>query len=533
MTWGTSPYVLLRGTRACLVRIRPTVNENFQAGFNPLRERLRDPLLTAQTALWGLIVLGILFRLRQYLFDRSLWLDESFLALNIIRRSPVELLGPLDYGQGAPIGFLWLQKLAVHSLGSGEMVLRLVPFLAGIGSILLFTVVARRFLSPGAVLIAVGLFSICNPLISYSSQAKQYSSDVAIVLVLYLMASSLLDAKLEIIRLILVSAAGAVAVWLSHPAAFVLAGLGLSSLWISARKNDWLAMLKISIVITIWSCSFLVCYLVSLSDLSHSQTMLDYWKGAFAPFPLSSLESATWYVKSFFGIFAYPVGLTFTGIAAVAAMLGGMQIFWKNQGRFFLLILPTAITLLASGLHLYPFQGRLLLFIVPSAILLIAAGLASIPRETAGTIPLLRSLLIGFLFFHPLAHVSREFLQPRGAEELRSVIEYVEKHRSEGDILYSYYASAPSLEYYSLRGLIKPIHTVVGVYSRQNWKPYREDLDKLRGAKRVWILFSHVWSDAGGNEEKLFLDYLDSMGKRLDSSLVTGASAYLYDLSPE
>jgi uncharacterized membrane protein len=185
------------------------VNEKFQDDFKRLLGRLRDPLFN-RTALWAFIILGILFRFRQYQFDRSLLLDESFLALNIIRRSPAQLLSPLDNSWCAlPIGFLWLPKVAVHWLGSSEMVLRLAPFLAGIASIFLFAMVARKFLSPGASLIAVALFSICNPLIYYSSEAKQYSTDAAIVLFLYLLADSLLEARLEPIRLLLLSVAGA------------------------------------------------------------------------------------------------------------------------------------------------------------------------------------------------------------------------------------------------------------------------------------------------------------------------------------
>jgi len=61
--------------------------------------------------------------------------------------------------------------------------------------------------------------------------------------------------------------------------------------------------------------------------------------------------------------------------------------------------------------------------------------------------------------------------------------------------------------------------------------PYQEDLDKLRGQKRVWILFSHIWRTGGVDEEVLFLNYLDMIGSRLDSIQATGASAYLYDLS--
>src|SRR5579864_5051728 len=142
----------------------------------------------SQTLTWAFVTLGVLLRIRQYLFNRSLWLDESMLSLNIIRRSAAELAKPLDYAQAAPVGYLWLEKLAVHYFGTGELALRLVPLCLGIASIALFALVARNFLPPSAATIAVGLFSVSEPLIYYSSEVKQYSSDVAFALILCLAA---------------------------------------------------------------------------------------------------------------------------------------------------------------------------------------------------------------------------------------------------------------------------------------------------------------------------------------------------------
>ena len=61
-----------------------------------------------------IICFGILVRVIQYLYNRSLWADEAVLALNIVNRSYLELLQPLDYEQGAPIAFLWVEKLAIQ-----------------------------------------------------------------------------------------------------------------------------------------------------------------------------------------------------------------------------------------------------------------------------------------------------------------------------------------------------------------------------------------------------------------------------------
>lgn len=151
----------------------------------------------------------------------------------------------------------------------------------------------------------------------------------------------------------------------------------------------------------------------------------------------------------------------------------------------------------------------------------------------AAALPWLSALLIGFLFLYPLMDATRHLFKPQSVEEIRPVIEYLEKHRSEGDIPYVYYSSAPSFEYYKRRGLIGQMNQITGVDSRQNWSSYREDLDRLRGEWRVWILFSHVYRAGGVDEELLFLDYLDRVGRRLDGFRAFGASVYLYDLSTQ
>src|ERR671918_1642502 len=82
-----------------------------------------------------LVLVGVGLRLRTVLLNNSLWLDESGLALNILSRSFAGLLQPLDYSQGAPILFLWLEKLVVVVSGSSsEFAFRLVPLVSGVAS---------------------------------------------------------------------------------------------------------------------------------------------------------------------------------------------------------------------------------------------------------------------------------------------------------------------------------------------------------------------------------------------------------------
>ena len=124
-----------------------------------------------------ILIIGIILRIHQYLMNRSLWLDEAFLALDIKNLGFRELLNPECYGQVAPIGFLLLEKLSATIFGVSELSLRLLPFLSSI----IFIIIIYRFLkaiSKSYYLLAFSLMCFSPTLIYYSSELKQYHFDL-------------------------------------------------------------------------------------------------------------------------------------------------------------------------------------------------------------------------------------------------------------------------------------------------------------------------------------------------------------------
>ncbi len=101
-----------------------------------------------------------------------------------MNRSFSQLFRYPDQNATAPLGFLFLEKLMVRWLGNSEYVLRLYPFSCGIVSLFLFYRALRCSVGYAAVLFGLALFSISNYVIFYSTDLKQYSSDVAIVILL-------------------------------------------------------------------------------------------------------------------------------------------------------------------------------------------------------------------------------------------------------------------------------------------------------------------------------------------------------------
>src|SRR5689334_14470733 len=86
----------------------------------------------------ALLAVGVAWRAVRYLLQFPLWGDESMLCLNFLDHGYLGLARGLRNGQIAPILFLWGQLTALRLLGPSELALRLLPFLAGLGSLILF-----------------------------------------------------------------------------------------------------------------------------------------------------------------------------------------------------------------------------------------------------------------------------------------------------------------------------------------------------------------------------------------------------------
>ena len=99
--------------------------------------------IDAKPTIWAVVGLGTLFRGVQYFNNRSLWVDEAKLSINIVERGFIELLQPLDYGQSAAPGFLFLQKLSTSMVGNDEFGLRLIPLLSQLLSFYLLYISLR------------------------------------------------------------------------------------------------------------------------------------------------------------------------------------------------------------------------------------------------------------------------------------------------------------------------------------------------------------------------------------------------------
>lgn len=478
----------------------------------------------------ALIGVGTLFRISQYLYNRSLTEGEAPLAMNVIKRSFLELIRPLDYSQTAPVGFLWIERSMVLLFGTSEYSLRLFPLLAGITALFLFWRFCRRALPDGGWLVSLALFCCGDHVIYFSSEVKQYSSDVLTVICVMLVAWQLL-AKPESRRWWLVLCLCGVAVpWFSHPGTFALAAVLGVLVWLGFRRR--LSLRRTLAMGALWLASCVICYLLILRHQMSNTELAMTWSRAFMPIIPRSRSELLWYPIAFLKMLKNPLGLSVYELlfAVLALGIGTVQMIRARTAQTLMLLLPVAAALVASALHLYPFEGRLLLFLVPLMLVLIGAGVNRLYRAAAPNSRTIAAALALLLVVHPAALATYRLVQPRAPEEIRPLMQYLARNVRPEDTVYLYYAAHNAYDYYADRYDLD-IPYVLGSEARGDWSRYYRELESFRGTGRFWILFSHVYRDASGDEEQVFSSYLDALGIRKDVQRSPGAALYRYDLS--
>ena len=508
---------------------------------------------TAEKISLVIIGFGILVRVIQYLYNRSLWADEAVLALNLVNRSYLELLQPLDYDQGAPIGFLWIEKLAIQVFGNNEYAFRLFPLLSSILSIFIFYELAKRFLRLQAVPIALAFFVSLHYLVYYATELKQYSTDVFVALLACLLVIQIATERLNTIKIVIYSLLGGLVIWFSHPAVFTLGGTGAAVLLIdispkkiSQSKNQskifqtkifQTKIFQILLIGLAWLTSFVIFYFVSVQSLNNNTNLMTSWKNGFP----SSFYDINWMFNALGKFFYRPlgfVGIT-DGLAIFAFVVGCISLFRRQKEKLLLLLSPLMATFFASFLHKFPFRNRLVLFLTPFFILLIAEGIDYLIQKRGFKFTFIPGIiLLVALLFHPVTTTSNLLTQPYQRGEIKQVLNYVKSNQKPQDILYIYQRGHYQFLYYAKKYGYQPDDYIIGVddldqYDGRELSPaeeerYKQDLNKLRGNKRVWLIFSHAHINS---ENRMIKSYLDKIGKKIDVFKTVGAFVYLYDLT--
>ncbi len=490
--------------------------------------------------LWGLaIAVGIFLRLRQYFVNRSLWVDEAMLAFNIVNRTFSGLTLPLDYNQGAPIGFLFIEKIIILTLGNHDYILRLFPIFSGVLSVYLIYLIAKEhFGNPG--MFAVLLFSISASITYYSSELKQYSSDVMFALLLTYLATLCLKQEAKIRSFILLGIVGVIAIWISHPSAFILAGIGLILLVEKILKKAYFQLPWVLGIGMMWGITFLTTYALSLRYLMSNKKLNNYWQGHFMPLP--PWDYLEWYKSVFTSLLPdISRNLNQTYLVEgcfVLILIGIVSLFLRSRKIAFLMISPFLMASIASAMQRYPLSGRFIHFLIPFVVLLLAEGLGRIYSICAGinrkAALLVYGLLALIILWGPVTSASRNALTPPMGEDIKPVLAYIQEHMQEKDVIYVHKGSIVPFLYYASSYGFNADNTIIAEVNNKGTKGFISDVKNLKGKNRIWFIFSHVISCDGckGDRVQYHIQILDQYGIQQDRFEAVKAAVYLYDLNP-
>jgi hypothetical protein len=498
-------------------------------------------IVKPELAGWLIVALGIVLRVRQYLSYRSLSGDEASLAVNIVSRSFAGLTEPLGFHQAAPVGFLYIEKLLIILLGNADYILRLLPLISGILAVyLLYRISLDHFGIVG--IFALSMFALNSWQVYYTSELKQYSSDVMVTLLLVYFSLRCLKEEPRDRDFIWLGAIGAIAIWISHVAIFILAGTGLALVFEKYVRKRQIPLVWLAGLAAVWFVSFGIDYLVALQDSATNRYFQTFWAKAFLPLPPWS--DIPWLVNIYYKFVLITLNGTDTGMdhmILILGFIGGLSLLARRPGMAIIVIFPFIMTLVASAWQKYPLSHRFMLFLVPLALLLMAEGVGRIYYFLAKWQKHVALILCGipvvFMLLLPAQNAIGVFKSPSTASEIKPIMKYIEENRKQGDVIYIHYRSVTAFTYYAPFYHLNSENIIAGV-DRQDPKKaisrFIEDVKSLKGNDRVWFVLSEVveCGDCEGNPSQFFINYIDENGTLIDSVQATNSGAYLYDLNP-
>jgi Dolichyl-phosphate-mannose-protein mannosyltransferase len=486
----------------------------------------------------AVLFVGASLRIIQYALGEVLWYDELAIVRNLVEKSVRDLLtAPLDHAQVAPPGFTLIEKAAITALGNNEYALRLFPLLCALASLPLFAEVARRVLPPGAALLAFTLFSLSPTIISFGSQVKQYSTDLAAALLLMELTLRWWERRHRYgagAVAALLGAAGFAAVWFSHTAVLVLAGLGAALLIECAYRRERSSLWSLLPAAILSGVGMLGAILVALQNLSPSTHayMQAYWVEGFMPFPPLSGDEATWLWRAFRSFFHRQLRYPIPGVGVLLMVLGAVTLIKRRHWSALVMLAPIGVAFLASAMHRYPVGERVSLFLLPSILLLLTEGVDRVRRVVAARWRPLGAAVVALAVLTSV-HTLYAYFPLYPDKDIRDVLAYVQARRQSEDAVYVFYNAGHALAYYGPQYDLLPQEVVIGVCPGSNTRRLFNELDRFRGKPRVWVIISHAVGPF--REREAMLGYLDAVGIKRGSIVVgtprLGSSAYLYDLS--
>ena len=469
----------------------------------------------AARLLWGaltaLMLLGTVLRVREWAFNRSLWLDESWLALNLLDRGFLGMLRPLDNLQTGPLLFLWATEAMCRVVGPWEWSLRLPSLIAGLAALPLVALVARRLLrEPTALLAVVALTAVSPQLVFYSSELKPYALDVsagALLTWLGLRVLASLGTRAFRRRLIEQAAAGVVIVFASSPSVFVIAGVGVVLMARAATARRWREVAAVAAASAVTAAAFGVHYGLVLRHAAAETEFYHNWGKSFAA--VAPKGRVAWVLDNTIRFLAEGLWLRHYGPVLLLLVAGFVWLAARRPWALAVAFAPVLVTYAASRAGLYPIGPRVIMYLAPVVLVTVGGGVEVAVAIVRGLGTLARRPTLGrraghlaggvaalLIVIPPARLAAQNFAAPPGREEIRPLLEQIAAERTAGQAVWMSQPAAKPYEYYArtrprlaLDAAAGP--ALVSDLKRPTAEEVVAEVEALAGDGDVWLLYSH------------------------------------------
>jgi len=300
---------------------------------------------------WALIALSLPARL--FLMQRSIWLDEAWVANSILEPAWRDMFYYPWFAQSTPPGFLFLVRLTG---ASGDFALRLIPLAASVASCWLLARALLVKVGETAAIAAAGALACNYAAILYGTRLKQYSVDM-FVACLFLHAIASPPPRWARIALC------TLAPFVSFTAVFFLPAI----VWRGGAINALAT-----------AAAFAVNYFVFIVP-NKSELFNNSWLGKFLDpaHPIDTLVRFFWSAGTLFLPVNSPYGWTIVALAIVASMIGAWLV--RRQGLTVAYAAPILVAIAMSFAGFYPLLDtpRIILWMLPC----IALGLGAVAEK--------------------------------------------------------------------------------------------------------------------------------------------------------
>ena len=429
----------------------------------------------------------------RYFAQPTFWLDEAFVAVSLKSPSTGVIFAQLEYGQYFPRFYLAAIAALREAFGYHIWVLRLLPWLSFMAATLFWArlLVKRSRPRVATCLLAAALLTGSILWLDQAIQLKQYTFDVLLALVPFLIGDELIEKILEAgeRKWLLVALALPAFVSYTYPMSFGARALG----WYlhKGRTHSW--RLSKSAVFILGATVALA--MISIYFTDHRFNFLDrrsyyyYWDDCILRSQLADgFSDTTRLIAKFFWGWHSRQPLV-TAVLAPLQMLGVYSVIrrWKRKeqndsqwgSRSFASIVLLGGVMLASVVANYPIcAGRVTLFTqIHTQILAIEGALFILARwDRNKTVATVFYILLGVVMFHSVRELVR-FMRAEPEENLRPVIARINPETA--NTVWVHLCSVAQV-----RSLPEPLPVQEVLFGAEN--------DLPPAGKRVWVLWSHM-----------------------------------------